>query len=326
MYTHCPHCDTCFRVTSEQLKTARGSVRCGRCFGTFSALENLVDEPPQPQTVPPALTAAAKKEPPTPKPNAKPAVKHEPPAPAAATPKLRPALIDTATATPSPAPPAEAAKEPPAPVPTTLLSTPKSAPTLDSAEVKAAVADTSSSPAPAPFEEAVVEQLIAQPTPIHQPIHQKTWLWVLSATVLALVLTLQYAWFNLNTLAQQSSLRPTLQTLCNVLGCEVPLIKAPNMIALIERNIRNHPKNRQILQVKARIINKASEPQEYPVMELSLHDITGKALATRRFTPNEYLAKEIDQKQGMVPQQPVDIMLELSDPGKAAVGFEFEFF
>ena len=44
MLTRCPHCQTAFRVTSEQLKLRQGQVRCGECRGVFNALESLADE------------------------------------------------------------------------------------------------------------------------------------------------------------------------------------------------------------------------------------------------------------------------------------------
>lgn len=60
MLTRCPNCSTCFRVTPEQLKAARGDVRCGRCFGTFNALEHLEnqDEDAAPPTLVPAPATA----------------------------------------------------------------------------------------------------------------------------------------------------------------------------------------------------------------------------------------------------------------------------
>ncbi len=45
MLTRCPHCQTTFRVTADQLKPRQGRVRCGACQGVFDALESLVDEP-----------------------------------------------------------------------------------------------------------------------------------------------------------------------------------------------------------------------------------------------------------------------------------------
>lgn len=46
MLTRCPHCETAFRVTSEQLKARQGRVRCGACQGVFDALDSLADEVP----------------------------------------------------------------------------------------------------------------------------------------------------------------------------------------------------------------------------------------------------------------------------------------
>jgi len=45
MLTRCPHCQTTFRVTADQLKPRQGRVRCGACQRVFDALESLVDEP-----------------------------------------------------------------------------------------------------------------------------------------------------------------------------------------------------------------------------------------------------------------------------------------
>lgn len=43
MFTRCPHCDTVFRITEEQLSAAGGRVRCGRCRRVFDAGESLTE-------------------------------------------------------------------------------------------------------------------------------------------------------------------------------------------------------------------------------------------------------------------------------------------
>jgi len=52
MYTRCPHCDTYFRVTREQLQISSGQVRCGRCERVFDAFATLSSQLPAP---PPSL-------------------------------------------------------------------------------------------------------------------------------------------------------------------------------------------------------------------------------------------------------------------------------
>ena len=68
--TRCPHCQTCFRVSDEQLNMASGKVRCGHCMGVFNAREAEVVEhqrekppaPPQQQPEPPPQPKPAQRE------------------------------------------------------------------------------------------------------------------------------------------------------------------------------------------------------------------------------------------------------------------------
>ncbi|MCX2842762.1 DUF3426 domain-containing protein [Microbulbifer thermotolerans] len=42
LVTRCPHCSTPFHVNEQQLRAARGAVRCGSCLQVFRADENIV--------------------------------------------------------------------------------------------------------------------------------------------------------------------------------------------------------------------------------------------------------------------------------------------
>ena len=46
MYTRCPTCSTCFRVTDRHLAIAKGKVRCGQCQLVFNAPEHSIDDLP----------------------------------------------------------------------------------------------------------------------------------------------------------------------------------------------------------------------------------------------------------------------------------------
>jgi predicted Zn finger-like uncharacterized protein len=61
MYSQCPDCLARFRVTADALRTARGTVRCGRCGSAFDALERLHDSipPAAPDEVPPVPSVVA---------------------------------------------------------------------------------------------------------------------------------------------------------------------------------------------------------------------------------------------------------------------------
>ena len=58
MYTRCPECSTCFRVTDRHLAIAKGKVRCGKCQFIFNAPEHAIDDLPVTQ-----LTEQAKSKP-----------------------------------------------------------------------------------------------------------------------------------------------------------------------------------------------------------------------------------------------------------------------
>ena len=72
MRTFCPHCETTFRITPEQLKARAGKVRCGQCQTVFNALDCLLDEAGQvsggsvPQLPPIPTMPAARPAPPAP--------------------------------------------------------------------------------------------------------------------------------------------------------------------------------------------------------------------------------------------------------------------
>lgn len=56
MYTRCPTCSTCFRVTDRHLAIANGKVRCGQCQLVFNAPEHAIDDMPVSQLTPPPVT------------------------------------------------------------------------------------------------------------------------------------------------------------------------------------------------------------------------------------------------------------------------------
>ena len=57
--TQCPHCQTSFRVSHNQLSVARGVVRCGNCLQVFNAAKQLLEQNASLQSVltPPVETA-----------------------------------------------------------------------------------------------------------------------------------------------------------------------------------------------------------------------------------------------------------------------------
>ena len=77
--------------------------------------------------------------------------------------------------------------------------------------------------------------------------------------------------------------------------------------------------------VSASIVNQADFAQEYPIIELRFENVRGKTIAGRRFNAVEYLGIPEDQISQMQPDIPININLEIKDPGNNMVSYEFSF-
>ena len=150
--------------------------------------------------------------------------------------------------------------------------------------------------------------------------------WGGMSVAMMLVFLGQTIYFKHNELGQISSLRPWVEMFCKHASCELSLQTDINQIELLGQDIRTHPKSKKALLVSATIINNASFTQPFPGLQLSFSDINGIKVATRNFMPKDYLPSKYSSKKGMESNIPIQLELELVDPGKNAVNFEFDFF
>ena len=147
--------------------------------------------------------------------------------------------------------------------------------------------------------------------------------WIIGSLVLMLSLIGQVVYFDRDELAKDASLRPGLIQMCELLGCTLSQPYDIAKIEIIGRDVRSHPTARNALVVSTTLINNASFVQPFPLLTMTFSDINGTKIAQRRFTPREYLHNDTDLAAGMTPDMPVRVELELVDPGKAAVNYEF---
>ncbi len=394
MYTLCPHCSTCFRITTEQVNAAQGNVRCGNCGAVFNALDNPGPEPdfftdPEfetrdntaPDTDFPANPVFTEIEPPLTGPE-KPDYDQQSPQekneqeqtyslfqemdfiPLGETEKssehakspdhqkirtedkkekeekdilaekeIFSSLLSETTVEDSseyflnevdnttieeleklflPDEPEHAEAEP-AQEPVQKPSGKK--------KIKISLGEIVKKPAQ---KIAVLIGEIPRPSlslPVFNPI-------ILSAGSLLLILLLlgQYIYFARDYLAQQHpGLRPLLEKMCVPLGCKIPLQRDLDKLQLTHRDVRTHPLIPDALLINATFINKAPFPQPYPAIELKLSNLSGKLVGKRLFQPKEYLSGNPDISAGIAPDTQVYLVLELADPGKQAINFEFNF-
>lgn len=124
-------------------------------------------------------------------------------------------------------------------------------------------------------------------------------------------------------LAADAQWRPWLSGACSVLGCELPDWHDPTALRILTRDVRPHPSVAGALLISASFRNEAPWPQRWPPLDLTLSDLDGRAVGQRRFTADQYLGFSASDEL-IQPGQTASITLEVRDPGKQAVAFEFE--
>ena len=144
--------------------------------------------------------------------------------------------------------------------------------------------------------------------------------------VALLLLPAQYAWFMPDDLVRRYPLaRPVVEQFCASAGCEYQSRQNRGDIELVSRDVRIHPRYEGALQVQAAFSNRGPDAQTYPQLRFTLFNVNGDVIASRLFSPQEYLqvadASALRFKSGQTTQ----IQLDLLAPDDAAVSFEFEF-
>ncbi len=149
--------------------------------------------------------------------------------------------------------------------------------------------------------------------------------WSLAILVLITALAAEYIWFNQPELLQDQRLQPLTAKLCELTDCEHLQMRDPSQIEMISRNVYTHPNQKDALMVSTTLVNHAPYTQPYPDVQIDFSNVRGELIASRRFTAEEYM--QIDSKQLSLLQSgnPITFGLEIKDPGKEAITYEFSF-
>ncbi len=293
--TQCPHCDTVFQVSDEQLRVAQGRVRCGCCQGVFDALAHLYEQ---------ASESGCSEQRELPAPPRMPDEADD-----------APYIIGSRDDDPWEQPQTGADNAAVAAIPaaaTRVVEPDAAASGINLAETLPHIDIVD-----------VLRDQLEEVTP--PPSAASGIVWSLLAILLMLSLAGQYLYFARADLAQHASLRPWLQRACTYLDCELPLRHAPEQIELLSRDVISHPRIRNALLINATFVSRASFVQAYPVLQISLSNENGAVVAMRRFQPAEYLAQGARSVAGMAPGAPVRVILEVVEPKRGATSFQFEF-
>ena len=252
MLTRCPECGTSFRITTDQLVSRQGKVRCGRCQYVFSALASLVHTR-DPATHPPSDSLG----PPDSESSFSVLDANSRPLPADSEPltdRFEPEDVQALEAL------AEEV-EPPPPV-----SRPMQHLALENTDE--------------PEEEEEAKE---------RPRRRFAWFSFAGVLLALLVLAAQGAYFYRNQLAVlQPETKPWLAKMCAKLACGLETPVDPQAISIESSSLEADPADPTLLQLNALLRNRSALAQKLPYLELTLIDAQESPQARRVIKPEEY--------------------------------------
>lgn len=289
MQTQCPHCQTLFRLTDEQLRAADGLVRCGHCHIIYNALDDA---------------DLAKHTQNTAENNNERAHINE--------------RDDNGGArlhnkTGSPVKHSVSHK----------TNKPKTHNKPATAE-PAAIQDVTELLFGGDEHKLIPDEFRMHHTrPAYSML--STLAWSLAILLLGASLVVEYAWFNRNELVAVPELKPWMTKFCELADCEFIALRDPEQIEMLNRNVYSHPNIDEALMVNVTIINHASYAQPYPNVQIEFSNMLGERVAARIFSPEQYLRLDAQQISLLEPEHEVSFDLEIQDPGEKAKTYEFNF-
>ena len=313
LITRCPHCATAFRVTPLHLQAHGGDVRCGHCARIFNGFASLatIQEPEAVTLGATAIsdtsantseTAVAKKLSPSA------AVSDEEvPAHAPSQKKMQPDVITqpdvadktVASKVPDPTPPV--AEEP----------SRQKWETTDAPG--AAIGLEDSAPENYAFDEA-------------QP-HKTSYAWALGSLILLAILAAQATYFYRAELSVMApGVKPYLEQYCKLLGCTIVPPQNSELLSIESSEMQANTQHSGAITLTATVRNYAPYPQTFPLFELTLIDLQDRPLASRIFTPDTYLEKNLNSSGVVAPDYEFNVRLYLDSGSLNAAGYRLLLF
>lgn len=316
MYTQCPQCLTIYRIGADALAGGRGTFRCGHCESVFDALPTLIEQLPlevegelprhPAPDLPPLLAVPAMH----------PRVRHA---------EFDDELDGAAPAGETTAGAAERA-EPQLPgdwlaqLPP-MLNEPVARARFDVRDPQRTPRGAATSAAPSPARRSSR----SPPSRAGEAVPGSGRGWVVGCVVLVGVLGAQIGWAERERLLAHPQLRPWIEQAAGWVGLQLPPARSPQALTLVSREVSPHSSVPGALLISAALRNDGPVPVAFPRIEVRMTDLSGRAVALRRFTPDTYLGDLSSAARGVAPGALVPVVFEVVDPGRSALNFQFEF-
>lgn len=118
------------------------------------------------------------------------------------------------------------------------------------------------------------------------------------------------------------SAKPYLEQYCEIINCTIPLARQARLLSIESSDMQiGTAQSSGITTLTAIVQNKASFPQAFPSFKLTLTDTQDQALASRIFTPSEYLEENIDPSKTIEPSKEISVTLYINSGDLHAAGY-----
>lgn len=158
------------------------------------------------------------------------------------------------------------------------------------------------------------------------------WFRLFMLLLIGVLIAALYGYRSRPQLYNNPSIRPVLELGCQLFKCEIPARVALDQLKMVKKNMYSHPKIPGALIVNVSFVNEAEFDQQLPALHMVLSNRVGRTVAKRNFFPSEYMGSQENlsandaQFAGTIAsKQQLDVVLEVTDPGRDAQSFEFFF-
>jgi predicted Zn finger-like uncharacterized protein len=172
--------------------------------------------------------------------------------------------------------------------------------------------------------EDTLHTISEEPIPIYRQDERPafvTALLILANILLISTLAAQYAWENIDTYIRNQRFTALTDLVCDYADCPAVERFDLSLFSTDQLLVNSHPSIADALQIDFIFRNSADFEQVFPMVELNFSDLNRRLVANRLFSPDEYLDPELQQFTHLPANSSIQVRLEISDPGPAAINY-----
>jgi predicted Zn finger-like uncharacterized protein len=147
------------------------------------------------------------------------------------------------------------------------------------------------------------------------------WQYIAGVAGLVLLLALQVAHFNRQSLAVSPTFGRLVTGIYGLFGATVTPRWDLTAYSVRQLGAESEDAEGTRLRVRVSLHNESTRVQPFPLLRLTLSDRFGNPVATRDLEPADYLPRKLANARLLEPDQRIDAEVHVIDPAKAAMGF-----